>query len=214
MRKFRREEIGDGGGGVAERLAGHRRLERGEFGDVLHQRVDALQARGENAHEDVVSPLLSAQTLRRRARHLHHGEDERPEADGAERGPERVGGAPPTAPEKSFVPAGAKYHWHIVPPMTYMRVSSAALVTQSSETIERVMYSGTHESTANPQQSVGSPAKSEHAFVAASRDVAEVAHRHSTVHRREHHRRHRGEDVQQRHEGKTDGGGDDVRVIA
>ena len=85
-------------------------------------------------------------------------------------GPSALASAPPTAPEKSFVPAGAKYHWHIVPPMTYMRVSSAALVTQSSETIARVMYSGTHESTANPQQSVGSPAKSEHAFVAASRD--------------------------------------------
>ena len=41
----------------------------------------------------------------------------------------------PTSPRNSVVPAGAKYHWHIVPPMTYRRVSSANDATHMKLTV-------------------------------------------------------------------------------
>ena len=49
-------------------------------------------------------------------------------------GPRALRKEPRTRPENSVVPTGAKYHWHIVPPMTYSRVSRQAEVTQIRET--------------------------------------------------------------------------------
>ena len=50
-------------------------------------------------------------------------------------GPSAFRSESPTSPRNSVVPAGAKYHWHIVPPMTYRRVSSANDVTHMKLTV-------------------------------------------------------------------------------